>query len=78
MKQLTLNIEDQKYSFFLELIKSMEFISIENDLDWYENLSIDNKKNIHKGIDDLENGRIHSHEEVIKMSKTRIAFFKNS
>jgi hypothetical protein len=75
---LTLNIENQKYSFFLELIKSMDFISIENDSDWYENLSIDNKKNIQKGIDDLENGRIHLHEDVTKLAKTRIASLKSS
>jgi hypothetical protein len=78
MKQLTLNIEDKKYSFFLELIKSMDFISIENDSDWFENLSLESKKNIQKGIDDLENGRIHSHEDVLKMAKARIASLKNA
>jgi hypothetical protein len=30
MKQLTLNIKDNKYSFFLELLKSMDFVSIAN------------------------------------------------
>jgi hypothetical protein len=77
MKKLTINIEENKYSFFLELIKSMDFVSIENEEDWYENLSFSEKKNIQKGIDDIENGRIFSHNEVMTLAKKRIAALKN-
>lgn len=77
MKKITINIEENKYSFFLELIKSMDFVSIENDTDWYENLSFSEKKNIQKGIDDIENGRIFSHNEVMTFAKNRIALLKN-
>ena len=31
MKQVTLNIPDNKYQFFLELIKSLNFITIDKD-----------------------------------------------
>jgi hypothetical protein len=78
MKKITLNIEENKYSFFLELIKSMDFVSIENEDDWYENLSFSEKKNIQKGIDDIENGRIYSHNEVMSFTKKRIAALKNN
>jgi predicted transcriptional regulator len=78
MKQLTVNIEENKYAFFLELIKSMDFISIENDVDWYETLSLSAKKNIEKGLEDIENGRIHSHDDVMKIAKKRITALKNS
>jgi predicted transcriptional regulator len=77
MKKLTINIEENKYSFFLELIKSMDFVSIENEEDWYENLSSSEKKNIQKGIDDIENGRVFSHNEVMTLAKKRIAALKN-
>lgn len=77
MKKITINIEENKYSFFLELIKSMDFVSIENEEDWYENLSSSEKKNIQKGIDDIENGRIFSHNEVMTLAKKRIAALKN-
>jgi hypothetical protein len=77
MKKITINIEEKKYSFFLELIKSMDFVSIENEDDWYENLSYSEKKNIQKGIDDIENGRIFSHNEVMTLAKKRIAALKN-
>lgn len=78
MKKITVNIEENKYSFFLELIKSMDFVSIENEDDWYANLSLTEKKNIQKGIDDLENGRIHSHNDVMSFAKKRIAALKNN
>jgi len=77
MKKITINIEENKYSFFLELIKSMDFVSIENEDDWYGNLSFSEKKNIQKGIDDIENGRIFSHSEVMSLAKKRIAALKN-
>jgi hypothetical protein len=77
MKKLTINIEENKYSFFLELIKSMDFVSIENEEDWYENISSSEKKNIQKGIDDIENGKFFSHNEVMTLAKKRIAALKN-
>ncbi len=78
MKQLTVNIEENKYSFFLELIKSMDFVSIENDADWFENLSLSEKNNIEKGINDIENGKSHSHKEVLEFAKKRILELKNN
>jgi len=30
MKQVTLNINDNKYLFFMELVKSLDFVQIEN------------------------------------------------
>ncbi len=78
MKKLTINIEETKYSFFLELIKSMDFVSIENNDDWYENLSFSEKKNIQKGIDDIDNGNIFSHNEVMSIAKKRINELKKN
>jgi hypothetical protein len=78
MKQLTINIKDNKYSFFLELIKSMDFVSIADNEDWYESLSANDKKSIQKGIEDIENGRIHSHEEVMALAKKKIADLKKT
>lgn len=77
MKQLTIKIKDNKYSFFLELLKSMDFVSIVDEKDWYENLSPKEKKEIQRGIDDLENGRTLSHEEVTLLAKKKISTLKN-
>lgn len=78
MKQLTININDNKYSFFLELLKSMDFVSIANNDDWYENLTANDKNLIQKGIDDIENGRVHSHEKVMALAEKKISELKNS
>lgn len=78
MKQLTINITDNKYSFFLELLKSMDFISIVDNEDWYENLSQNEKNLIQKGIDDIENGQVHSHEDVMTLANKRISDLRNS
>jgi hypothetical protein len=33
MKQVTLRIPDDKYSFFMELLKNFEFVTIEEDIE---------------------------------------------
>lgn len=78
MKQVTINIKDNKYSFFLELLKSLDFISIVDPEDWYENLSQNEKKLIQKGIEDIENGKVHSHEEVMTLASKRISDLRNA
>ena len=76
MKQLTINIKDNKYSFILELLKSMDFVSVANSDDWFDNISENDKKAINKGIEDIENGKIHSHEDVMASAKKRISELK--
>ncbi len=76
MKQITLNIKDHKYSFFLELLKKMDFVSIVEE-DWYESLSVEEKKSIQKGIEDLDSGNIYTNDEVMAFSKKRISELKN-
>ncbi len=78
MKQITLNIKENKYSFFMDLLKKMDFVTVANDEDWFENLSVSEKKTIQKGVIDLENGNTFSHDEVITFAKQRISELKNS
>ena len=33
MKQITLNIPDNKYSFFMELVKSLKFVKVKDEGD---------------------------------------------
>jgi len=33
MKQITLNIQDNKYSFFMELVKSLDFVNVKEEED---------------------------------------------
>lgn len=48
MKKITLSIEDHKFQFFLELIKNLEFVQInENEqvADWFDELTPTQKNN---------------------------------
>ena len=36
MKQITLNIPDNKYSFFMELIKSLGFVKVKDEQKLYD------------------------------------------
>ena len=56
----------------------MDFVSIVDQNDWYNDLSDNEKKMIQQGIEDLENGKIHSHEEVMDLAKKRISELKKS
>ena len=42
------------------------------DVDWWDELSIENKKAIKKGLDDLKNGNTHTDEEVRESIHKRI------
>ena len=44
--------------------------------DWWDDISDEEKKSIEKGIDDYKNGRVVSHEEVMKGARDRINAFK--
>lgn len=51
MKQVILNIQESKYSFFLELLKSLDFVQIE-DADGDSKKEIE--KNLKQGFRDLK------------------------
>ena len=57
--------------------KVREFLSKEtkND-DWFNSLSSSEKESIKKGLQDLENGNIVSHKEVMASVKSKIASLK--
>ena len=44
--------------------------------DWYNELSKEQKRSIQKGLDDLDNGKIISHEEVMLKVKAKLQDLK--
>ena len=49
MKKITLSIQDHKFQFFLELIKNLEFVQIDENeqvADWFDELTSTQKKMI--------------------------------
>ena len=48
------------------------FMNSSSSSDWWDDLSNDNKNDIEEGLNDLENGNIHTDEEVRNSVRKRI------
>ncbi|MEN8139401.1 MAG: hypothetical protein ABFR62_13325 [Bacteroidota bacterium] len=73
MAQITLNIKDNQLSFFLELIEKLDFVQLNKESDWWDDLSVENKNLIEKGLSDIEKNNIHSDEDVRSSIRKRIS-----
>ncbi len=54
MKQITLNIPDNKYSFFLELVKHLEFLQVEEG----EQQALEELQNSLKQVKLMQEGKL--------------------
>ncbi len=74
MEDYTLRIPDNnsKALALLNYIKTLDFVELIKTKDWWDELSEENKKSIQKGLDDIENGRVHSDEEIRTGVRQRI------
>ncbi|WP_262150515.1 hypothetical protein [Chryseobacterium foetidum] len=48
-----------------ELSDFVDYLLFKKEKDWAENLSEEEKNSNEQGLDDINNGRIHSHESVM-------------
>lgn len=60
-----------------ELSDFVDYLLFKKEKDWAENLSESEKKSIEQGLDDIRNGRIHSHESVMEEISECIKSKKN-
>lgn len=56
----------------LAIINRLKSIQQESSPDWWDDLSKVEKENIEKGLDDIKEGRVHSHENVMNELKKRV------
>lgn len=61
--RLIIDIKDSKAEAFLNFIKSLDFISVNKEDEYI--LTDEQKKAIDKGLNDIEQGNVFSHEEVL-------------
>lgn len=57
-----LHIENSDTLQYLKIIKEQEV----SQSDWWDDLSIEQKSGIERGLKDVDEGRVIAHEEVIK------------
>lgn len=60
MKQITLNIPDSKFTFFMELIKSLSFVKVEEDQEPTKEEILANIKQGFKEMRLVEKGKLKS------------------
>lgn len=81
-----MDIQSEKYNLIQQIVelqdttvikKIREVLSRKTSFnDWYNTLSSSEKKSISKGLQDLDDGNIVSHEEVMYSVKRKIASLK--
>lgn len=49
-----------------DLSDFVDFLVFKNDKDWAESLTIEQRKSVEEGRNDIENGDFHSHESVME------------
>lgn len=63
----TIHIDDSgdRAKAFLKFIRGLDFVQIEEEeTDWYDDLTAEQKEDIEIGLKDLDEGRIISNEKV--------------
>lgn len=76
MADYTLKISEKnaKAIALINYLKTLDFIELTKSkpVDWWDELSEENKASIERGLDDLNNNRVQSDEEVRKIVRERI------
>ena len=74
MQDYTLRITKAtpKANALMDYLKTLDFIEITKTSDWWDDLSANNKDSIKQGMEDLDEGNIHSDKDVKKSIRQRI------
>jgi len=64
-------IQTEKPSLLLEIEK---IFSSEKPKDWWDELPEEVKESIMEGLDDIKNGNVYSHEQVINEARQKYGF----
>ncbi|OQX81879.1 MAG: hypothetical protein B6D64_01530 [Bacteroidetes bacterium 4484_276] len=75
---LTISEKSNKALALLNYLRTLDFVEITKTNDWWDELSQENKNAIQQGIYDLDNGNIHTDEEVRKNIRQRILNAKSN
>jgi len=74
MEDYTLRISesDSKALALINYLKTLDFIELTRTTDWWDEMTSENQASIQRGLDDLENGRVHSDEDIRESVRQRI------
>ena len=79
MQNYTIKISENnaKAIALINYIQTLDFVELTEVSDWYDNLDIENKASIEKGLSDIKNNNVHADEEVRISIRERILKFQN-
>jgi hypothetical protein len=63
---------DAKAMALIKYLQTLEFVELKKASDWWGEIGEVNKVSIEKGLDDLNNGRIHNDQDVRNSIRERI------
>lgn len=69
---LKISEKNTKALALLNYLKTLDFVELTKSADWWDELSESDKVSIQKGLDDLDNGRVHTDEDARKSVRQRI------
>ncbi|RFC54977.1 hypothetical protein [Brumimicrobium aurantiacum] len=74
MQNYSLKIQekDSKTVALINYLKSLDFVEVTEELDWWDELDNESKISIEKGLNDLKHERVHSDHEVKASIRERI------
>lgn len=72
--QYTIKIskKNSKAIALINYLKTLEFVELTENSDWWDDLGEQSKSSIEKGLEDLRNNQTHSDQEVKSSIRNRI------
>ena len=62
--RVTIDVKDSKAEFLMELLKSLNFVKLNDEKDWADDLDVFQKQFIEQGLTDLKSKRVASYTDV--------------
>jgi hypothetical protein len=70
--KIILEVANNKAEFLLELLRNLKFVKVTEAGDWYDDLSLADKRSIDEGLEDIKNDRVSEHHEVMGRARKRV------
>ncbi len=79
MQNYTLKLKetDAKSIALINYLKTLDFVELSKDGDWWDELEIESKSSIERGLNDIKNTKTHSDENVRSAVRKRILKVQN-
>lgn len=74
MQNYTIKIleKNAKAIALIKYLKTLDFVELSKNDDWWDELETESKASIERGLDDFKNGRVHNDQDVRNSVRERI------